>query len=135
MGFLPPLNSRRGFVGDAVDDCSDLPDLVGHAPGDCPEEIIGQFGELGGETVDTPDRPNRHDKPVDGIVTLGTSSHRLGDYGASLPDGVVEVPLAQFLYVDVVSSTGNGKTLGIDLAFDAYHQTGAGEGMALKQLL
>ena len=93
------------------------------------QEVVGEVGPVGCHGVGGGYGTQGHGAFVGAFVAHHSHALHGQEYHAGLPNLVVEIPVAQALYEDVVGFLQDVYFFGGDVAEDAYGKSGTGEGV------
>ena len=128
--WLFPLDRRRRFAGDVVDDPVDARHLVDDAGADAGKQVVGQACPVGGHEVF-----GCYGADGDGVVVGAPVAHDADaldrqQHGKDLAGGAVEVGGIDLVEEDLVAQTQGVEALAGYLAEDAHGEAWAWEGVA-----
>src|SRR5581483_4571776 len=127
---LFPLNGRGRFRADIKDDAGDTAHLIGDAPGNLLQQLIGQARPVRRHGVGAFDNAQSDDMGIIALITENTDRFHRDEDAERLPDLPIPPAGHHLLLQDGVGGAKNGEALGGDRLDDANAQTGAGKGLA-----
>ena len=132
---LFPLDGGWRLGGDVVAYAVDAAHVVDDQIGDLGHEFVGEMGPVGGHGVGGGDGSEGYGALVGAFVAHYAYALHGQEDGSGLPNFVVQIPAAEAVDEDVVGFLKHAHFFGCDVAEDAHCQAGAGEGMALDEVL
>ncbi len=132
---LLPLNRPRRLAGDVVDDAVDAADLAHDAAGDAAEDVVGEWGPVGGHAVFGLDGADGAGVGVGALVAHDADRFYGEQHGEALPELAIEAGALDLFDADGVRLLENSHAVRGDLAKDADREPRAGEGLALEDLV
>src|SRR5204862_6563689 len=130
-----PLDGGWGLRADVVQDAVDALDLVDDARADGAQHVVMDPGPVGRHAVEALHDPDGDDLLEGPLVAHDADALDREQHGEVLPDFVRELGLLDLLGHDLVRFAEDLEALRGDQAGAAHREAGAGEGLALDQLL
>ena len=130
-----PLDGRRGFRGNIVDNAVDMRHLIDDADGNTIQHIVGNAGPVSGHEVGGGDAAERQRIVIRPAVTHDADGAHGGEDREILAETAVEPGLGDLVAEDEVGVAQRVELFLRDIADDADGKTRAGEGLAHDQIL